>query len=178
MQYTAIFHGCKNVNFQMKKYNVFLIFAQNIDCGYMLEPPHRGGSNEYPRSMFWSKNKKKYVYPCKPQFYYMKVGCKGVLVTRTCFRDVGSAFSHSMASCDTMLQYDTVLWGTVQSKDFSPVPLPQLGVQYSLRIFHQPPLPQLVISEPPCDPTLLPLTFPAVVPPGIVLDQKTCLSEL
>ena len=40
MQYTAIFHGCKNVNFQMKKYNVFLIFAQNIDCGYTLEPPH------------------------------------------------------------------------------------------------------------------------------------------
>ena len=27
MQYTAIFHGCKNVKFQMKKYNVFLIFA-------------------------------------------------------------------------------------------------------------------------------------------------------
>ena len=37
--------------------------------------------------MFWSKNKKK-VYPCKPQFYYIKVGCKGVFVTRTCFRDV------------------------------------------------------------------------------------------
>ena len=24
----------------------------------MLEPPRRGGSNEYPLSMFWSKNKK------------------------------------------------------------------------------------------------------------------------
>ena len=34
VQYTAIFHGCKNVNFQMKNYNIFLIFAQNIDCGY------------------------------------------------------------------------------------------------------------------------------------------------
>ena len=21
--------------------------AQNIDCGYSLEPPHRGGSNEF-----------------------------------------------------------------------------------------------------------------------------------
>ena len=40
MQYTAIFHGCKNVNFQMKNSNIFLIFAQNIDCGYTLEPPH------------------------------------------------------------------------------------------------------------------------------------------
>ena len=39
MQYTAIFHGCINVHFQMKCFNIFLIFAQNIDCGYMLEPP-------------------------------------------------------------------------------------------------------------------------------------------
>ena len=52
---------------------IFLIFAQNIDCGYMLEPPCRGGSNEYLQSMFWSKNKKKKVYPCKPQFFYIKV---------------------------------------------------------------------------------------------------------
>ena len=45
------FHGCKNDNLHMKK-NVFLIFAQNIDCGYKLEPPQGGGSNEYPQSMF------------------------------------------------------------------------------------------------------------------------------
>ena len=30
---------------------------------------------------------RKKVYPCKPQFYFIKVGCKGVFVTRTCFRD-------------------------------------------------------------------------------------------
>ena len=30
---------------------------------------------------------RKNVYPCAPQFYYTKVGCKGVFVTRTCFRD-------------------------------------------------------------------------------------------
>ena len=29
-----------------------LCFEQNIDCGYSLEPPRRGGSNEYPQSMF------------------------------------------------------------------------------------------------------------------------------
>ena len=40
MQYTAIFHGFKNVNFQLNIFNIFLIFAQNIDCGYTLEPPH------------------------------------------------------------------------------------------------------------------------------------------
>ena len=37
-QYTAIFHGCKNYNFQMKNCKHFLIIAQNIDCGYTLEP--------------------------------------------------------------------------------------------------------------------------------------------
>ena len=56
-----IFHGCKNDNFQMKFFDIFLIFDQNIDCGYTLEPPQRGGSNEYPQSMFWSKNKKKCI---------------------------------------------------------------------------------------------------------------------
>ena len=33
-------------------YISFLISAQNIDCGYSLEPPRRGGSNEYLQSMF------------------------------------------------------------------------------------------------------------------------------
>ena len=44
--------------FDRKFLKFFLFFAQNIDCGYTLEPPRRGGSNEYPQSMFWSKNKK------------------------------------------------------------------------------------------------------------------------
>ena len=30
---------------------------------------------------------RKSVYPCKPQFYYIKVGCKGVLFSRTCLHD-------------------------------------------------------------------------------------------
>ena len=32
--------------------SIFLISAQNMDCGYSLKPPRRGGSNEYPQSMF------------------------------------------------------------------------------------------------------------------------------
>ena len=59
---------------------VFLISAQNIDCGYSLEPPRRGGSNEYLQSMVLSRNKKNNVCPCKPQFYYIKVGFKGVKI--------------------------------------------------------------------------------------------------
>ena len=30
----------------------FLFLLKSIDCGYSLEPPRRGGSNEYPQSMF------------------------------------------------------------------------------------------------------------------------------
>ena len=37
----------KNENFQRKKSDIFHISAQNIDCGYSLERPRRGGSNEY-----------------------------------------------------------------------------------------------------------------------------------
>ena len=36
-------------------------FPQNIDC-------RRGGSNEYPQSMFWSKNKKNRYTPENPSF--------------------------------------------------------------------------------------------------------------
>ena len=70
----------KNENFQIKNSDIFHVSAQNIDCGYSLEPPRRGGSNEYPQSMFLSRNKKNNAYPCKPQIYYMKVGFKGVKI--------------------------------------------------------------------------------------------------
>ena len=53
MQYTELFKVEKrNDNFQQKLFAIFLIFAQNIGCGYTLEPPPRGGSNQYPQSMF------------------------------------------------------------------------------------------------------------------------------
>ena len=55
-----------------KNSDIFHISVQNIDCGYLLEPPRR--------SMFLSKNKKNNVYPCKPQIYYIKVGFKGVKI--------------------------------------------------------------------------------------------------
>ena len=37
-------------NFQIKNSDIFHISAQNIDCGYSLEPPHRG-----PQSMFFEQ---------------------------------------------------------------------------------------------------------------------------
>ena len=65
---------------------MFHISAQNIDRGYSLEPPHRGGSIEYPHSMFLSRNKKNNVYPSKPQFYCIKMGFKGVNIIEACLR--------------------------------------------------------------------------------------------
>ena len=77
----------KNWKFSDKNSDNFQISAQNIDCGYSLEPPRRGGSNEYPQSMCSNRKKKNNVYACKPQYYYIKVGLKGVKIIWACFRD-------------------------------------------------------------------------------------------
>ena len=42
----------KTENFQIKSSDIFHISAQNIDCGYSLEPPRWGGSNEYHNLCF------------------------------------------------------------------------------------------------------------------------------
>ena len=70
----------KDKKFQIKTSDIFQISAQNIVCGYSLEPPRQGGSNEYHNLCFLSRNNKNNVYPCKPQFYYIKVGFKGVKI--------------------------------------------------------------------------------------------------
>ena len=77
-RYTENFTNKKWKFSDKKIWYIFQISAQNIDYGYSLEPPRRGGSNEYPQSMYLSRNKKNNAYPCKPQFYYIKVGFKGV----------------------------------------------------------------------------------------------------
>ena len=39
-----------------RDYTLFFLFLlKNIDCGYSLEPPRRGNSNEYPQSMSWAE---------------------------------------------------------------------------------------------------------------------------
>ena len=68
MQYIEIFSAVKIENFSRKFLILFLYKYQNIDCGYTLEPPRRGGSNQYPQSMFWSKNKKNRHTPTYPSF--------------------------------------------------------------------------------------------------------------
>ena len=51
----------KNWEFSDKNSDIFHIYVQNIDCGY---------------SFVLSRNKKNNVYPCTPQFYYLKLGFK------------------------------------------------------------------------------------------------------
>ena len=41
-------------------YIIFLISAQNTDCGYSSEPPRRGGSNEYHNLCFWRGGSNEY----------------------------------------------------------------------------------------------------------------------
>ena len=43
-------------NWGLQGYTLFFLFLlKNIDCRYSLEPPRRGGSNEYPQSIFWAE---------------------------------------------------------------------------------------------------------------------------
>ena len=44
--------------FSTKKYLYFSYFLKKTCCGYSLEVPWRGASNEYPQHMFLSRNKK------------------------------------------------------------------------------------------------------------------------
>ena len=68
----------KNENFHIKKSDIFHISAQNIDCGYSLEPPRRGGSNEYPQSIFWAEIRKLMYTHVNPSFTIQKWGLRGV----------------------------------------------------------------------------------------------------
>ena len=70
IQFTAIFYCCNNDNFKMKNYKVFLIFAQNIDCGYAVVMS--------THNVCFRAKIRKNVYLCTPQFHYLKMGCKGV----------------------------------------------------------------------------------------------------
>ena len=64
--------------------------GKNIACGAVLTSTHK---------LCFRAKIKEHEYPCKSHFYYIKVGCKGVYIIRTCYHDEefnvhnGSAFS-------------------------------------------------------------------------------------
>ena len=70
----------ENENFQIRNSDIFFIPAQNIDCGYSLEPPQWGGSTEYPQYNYVRAQKRKIMYtPVNPSFT-IKNGVKGVKI--------------------------------------------------------------------------------------------------
>ena len=75
-KYTENFTAKKRKFSDKKKSDIFHISAQNIDCGYPLEPPRWGISNGYQQSMFLCRNKKGNAYPCKPSFIIQKWGLR------------------------------------------------------------------------------------------------------
>ena len=72
MQDTEIFKVVKNDNFQWKNFDIFLIFAKNIDCGYTLEPPLCEAVLTSTHNLCFTEK-----YTCIPQFFYIKVGFGG-----------------------------------------------------------------------------------------------------
>ena len=70
----------------LDKKSFFLIFTQNIDCGYTSEPPQVAQNIDcgytlepppVPTIYDLEHKKENNVYHCKPKFHCMKVGCKG-----------------------------------------------------------------------------------------------------
>ena len=75
----------KNWNFSDKNSDIFHISAQNIDCGYSLESPCRGGSNGYHNLCFWAEIRKIMYTPVNPSFTIQKWGFRGSKLYRRVF---------------------------------------------------------------------------------------------
>ena len=61
------FNAVKFENFQLKNV-IFNIFAQNIDCGYTLEPPRQAVLTSTNNLCFGAKNQKNRYTPAFPSF--------------------------------------------------------------------------------------------------------------
>ena len=74
LHYSAIFHGCKNDYFQMKIFETVFLFLLKT---YKIVGTSEAVLTSIHDLCFRAKIREN-VYPCKPQFYYIKVGCTGV----------------------------------------------------------------------------------------------------
>ena len=102
----------------MKNCDVFLIFAQNIVCGYTLDRLSEAVLPSTHNLCFGAKIRKN-VYPCKPEFYYIKVGYKGVFITWTRFRDVFHALVWSNQILTTDFMNEGVMFRTYATFHFT-----------------------------------------------------------
>ena len=77
MQHTAIFHGSKNNNFHLIVFTIFIFLLKTQIVGTCLNRLSEGVLTRTHNLCLRAKIRKN-VYPCTPQFYYIKVRCKGV----------------------------------------------------------------------------------------------------
>ena len=95
MHYIEIFKVVKNDNFQKKK---CVIFTQNIDCGYSLEPPRRAAVLTSTHKLCLGAKLRKIGIP----LHTLHEGYKGVCISRTRFPD-GTCAEITFLSETTML---------------------------------------------------------------------------
>lgn len=62
--------------------DIFMSFAPNTNCGYMLDPPRQSGSNKYPETMIFGQNKYNNINSIKPKFFFMKSEVTRVFIIR------------------------------------------------------------------------------------------------
>ena len=75
----------KNENLQMKNSDNFPISAQKHRLWVLVRTASARRFYRVPTIYVLSRNKKNNVFPCKPQFYYIKVGLRGSKLYRHVF---------------------------------------------------------------------------------------------
>ena len=68
------FLSCKNWKFSAEQFWYFSYFCSKH---WLWVRVRWGGSNEYPQSLFWIKNKNNRYTPVNPSFTFIKVGLRG-----------------------------------------------------------------------------------------------------
>ena len=84
------FHHQKLKIFQIKILIFFSYFCSKHRLWVLVRTASPRRFYRVPTIYVLSRNKKNNVYPCKPQFYYIKVGFKGVKIIQVCFRDAAT----------------------------------------------------------------------------------------
>ena len=79
----------------------FFISPWNVCCGYSLEAPHPGASNEYPQHIFSWRNKNIYLKPLLSRaisYLYLNYPCLRSVISSSTLSD-GLSFCFWMVNC-------------------------------------------------------------------------------
>ena len=95
-------------------HDIFLISPRNICCGYSLEAPHWGASNEYQQHTFSSRNKKDIrIFRIKKAPYLLLCCSWNCLIRDSCLSIVGNEGPHQTASPHSFVETDHEIFSTV-----------------------------------------------------------------